>query len=183
MDNKNNQQKKIRERSTPYPGITLENAISSITNLKKALGKGPYSRMAIAQALGHSKLTGPAVRKVAALSHYGLLERKGDVYTLSSVVLDILDWVTEEKKTSAILKAVKSPALFSKLINQFQGQSLPSRLDSILVREGIGSNAASEVVSIFTENLKYAGLLHNGVITSIVSTRVDEIQNNEVDNN
>ncbi|OGZ44236.1 MAG: hypothetical protein A2756_05025 [Candidatus Ryanbacteria bacterium RIFCSPHIGHO2_01_FULL_48_27] len=158
--------KKQKERSTPYPSITLKDAIVYIEALKKALGKGPYSRESIAQALGHDKLSGPAARKVAALGHYGLVNRNGDVYTMSQLAEDILHPITDEQKIAAIVKAAISPALFTKLIHQFKNQALPSRLDSILLRQGVSSGAAREVVTIFTDTLKFAGLLQNGVVAT-----------------
>lgn len=166
MDKEKLQEKKRRERSTPYPGVTLDLAIEMITELKRALGKGPYSRQSIAKGLGHKDLTGPAARKVAALTHYGLLSRNGDVYVTSKLTEDILHPRSEEEKKNAIILAAKTPRVFAKLIQQYQGQSLPRMLDSILIREGIGSNAAKEAAEIFTKTLESAGLLQNGVVMS-----------------
>lgn len=169
--------KKTRERSTPYPGVNLEKAISMVAEIKVALGRGPYSRTAAAQALGHSTLTGPAARKVAALVHYGLLDRSGgDAYVLGKTVNDILHPISEDQKHGAIALAAVQPKLFSKLIQQYAGQGIPRMLGSILIREGISSGAADEVATIFSETLSYAGLLKNGVISGgvpIVATTED----------
>ncbi|MEK7082446.1 MAG: hypothetical protein AAB915_02095 [Patescibacteria group bacterium] len=156
--------KKGRERSTPNPSISIREAIMLLEELKKALGRWPYSRDAVASALGHKRLTGPAARKVAALTHYNLLERRGDAYSVSRLGGDILNPLSDEEKTTAIKKAAISPRLFAKLINQFKGQGIPGRLDNILTREGISSNSAGEVAKIFTKTLEEAGLIVNGVI-------------------
>jgi hypothetical protein len=169
--------KKTRERSTPYPGVPLEKAIAMVAEIKVALGKGPYSRTAAAQALGHSTLTGPAARKVAALVHYGLLDRSGgDAYVLGKTVNDILHPISEDQRRGAIALAAVQPKLFSKLIQQYSGQGLPRMLSSILIRDGVSSGAAEEVATIFSETLSYAGLLKNGVISGgvpIVATTED----------
>ena len=161
------QTKKKKDRSTPYPSIALEEAIRMAEEVEKALGKGPYGRLNVAQIFGHGKLSGPAIRKVAALSHYNLLERNGDVYHLSTLSKDILHPISDQQKSNALAIAAKAPSLFAKLISEFNGQSLPTRLDSILIRQGISSSVTQEVVKIFSETLLFAGLLKNGVIGDI----------------
>ena len=164
MKEQNEKITKKRERSTPYPVLTLEEAIASVRQLKDSFGKGPYAREAIAKAIGHNKLTGPAARKVAALSHYGLLEKNGTAYTVSETTIDILNPVSEEQKKTTLIKSARAPRLFEKLFEQYKGESLPSRLDSILMREGVSESAAKEVVGIFTSTFEYVGLLKHGVL-------------------
>ncbi len=168
MVNNQTQVQKKRERSTSYPGLTLENAIVAVRQLKVGLGKGPYSREAIAKALGHSKLTGPAARKVAALGHYGLLQKDGSAYNLSDITLDILNPISENQKNVALIGAALKPRLFEKLFEQYKGQSLPTMLYSILIREGVSEVATKEVVSIFTTTFEFVGLLKNGVLRAKV---------------
>lgn len=164
MSDEKTKAKQTKDRSVAYPGVPLNEAIDFTAKLRDALGKGPYSRDEAAKALGHSKLTGPAARKVAALVHYGLLERSGNTYSQSQLSQDILKPVSDELKNAAIKRAALRPKLFQKLCQKFGGQALPSMLQNILMREGVSEGAADEVVRIFTETMKFAELLVNGVL-------------------
>jgi hypothetical protein len=157
--------KKNRERSTAYPSIALEQATALLGELRQKLGKGPYSREEATKALGYTSATGSAARKVAALVHYGLLDRHGNSYVESGLAQDILYPLSEEQRQAALIKAVSSPKLFDTLIHRFKSQALPSLLKSILVRDGIGDTVAEEVAEIFKESVKYAGILQGGIIT------------------
>lgn len=164
MSEEKTKTKQTKDRSVAYPGVLLSEAIDLTSKLRDALGKGPYSREEAAKALGHSKLTGPAARKVAALVHYGLLERSGNTYSQSQLAQDILKPVSDELRNAAIKKAALQPKLFQKLCHKFGGQALPSMLQNILIREGISEAAADDVVRIFTETMLFAELLVNGVL-------------------
>ena len=156
--------KKQKDRSVAYPGVSLSDAIESTGKLRDSLGRGPYSREEAAKALGHTQLTGPAARKVAALAHYGLLERTGNTYSQSQLAQDILKPLSDEQKEVSIKRAAISPRLFLKLCERFNGQALPSMLQNIVIREGVSEGAANEVVRIFTETMQFAKILVNGVI-------------------
>lgn len=167
MSKENETTKSLKERSVAYPSVTLGDAIDFTTKLREALGKGPYSRNEAAKALGHAKLSGPAARKVAALVHYGLLVRSGNAYNQTQLAQDIIMPLSDEQKNEAVVKAVRSPRLFEKLIQKYGGQALPTMLQNVLVREGVSESAANEVVRIFTESIKHAGLLVNGVVSTV----------------
>lgn len=152
------------ERSIAYPGIPLGDAIEYNSKLRGSLGKGPYSRQDAAKALGHAKLTGPAARKVAALVHYGLLERSGNTYSQSPLSQDIFQPLSEEQKNLAVKRAAVNPRLFKGLCQKFSGQALPTMLQNIVIREGVSEGAGAEVVRIFKETMTFAGLLMNGVL-------------------
>lgn len=173
MSNEKEKMKQTKDRSVAYPGAPLSESIEFTLKLRDSLGKGPYSRDEAARALGHSKLTGPAARKVAALVHYGLLERSGNTYSQSQLSQDILKPLSDDQKIIAIKKAALRPKLFQKLCQKFGGQALPSMLQNILIREGVSEGAADDVVRIFTETMKFAELLVNGVLTKLVIEEVD----------
>jgi hypothetical protein len=158
---------KTKERSVAYPSVSLGDAIEFTRKLRDALGKGPYSREEAAKALGHTNLTGPAARKVAALVQYGLLERNGNTYSQSERAQDILKPLSDESRDAAIQRAAVSPRLFAKLAGRFGGQALPNLLQNIVVRDGVSEGAAEEVVRIFTDTMKSANLLVNGVLAKI----------------
>jgi hypothetical protein len=182
MNNQTNTEKKQknRERSIAYPSINLEKAIELVSKLRSELGKGPYSREDAAKGIGYAGISGASARSVAALVHYGLLERNGDTYQISELGEEIIHPTdeTDAKRKMALVTAAKSPKLFQKIVNRFQGQSLPGLLDNILVREGVSSNYSKEVATILKESLIFSGILQNGVIidASSVTFHDDETE-------
>lgn len=159
------QEVKVKKRSSAYPAHTLEEAVEYLTKTYKALGKGPFSREDVSVAIGHPRLNGASQRKVACLCHFGLLQREGARYSISNLAEKILLPFSAEIKAEGLLESVKTPPLYSKLINRFMGQSLPTLLENILVRDyGILHAYSRGARKIFQESLTYAGLLKNGII-------------------
>lgn len=168
--------RKNRERSIAYPSITLEAAIARIGDLQKNQGAGPFTLLDAAKGIGYSGISGASARAVAALVHYGLLERSGNTYMQSKIAQEILFPVSDEVKTRSITQAAQSPRLFMTLIKKYTGQAIPAQLDNLLIREGVSSGASKETANTFRETLKFAGLLKNGVVLSNVSDGVDTSQ-------
>lgn len=167
-----------KERSVAYPYLTLSDAIDNTRLLRDSLGKGPYSRLEAGKALGHTTLTGPAARKVAALVQYGLLEREGNTYVQSTLAQNILRPLSDEQRDTEVRKAALKPGLFAKLSEKFAGQALPNLLENIVIREGISESAAKEVVRVFRESMSSAGILVNGVMTTSIYNH-DESTNDD----
>lgn len=157
---------KKRERSAAYPAFELEQMVCDIANLTQKLGKGPFSRDSAAKALGYSGISGVSSSRIAACVHFGLLERTGGAYCLSELAQKIVYSENDAEKKRAIIDAVQSPALYSKLLSEFNGQALPQMLDNILVRRyGISNNAANNAAKIFRASIEYAGVLENGIVS------------------
>jgi len=176
MTDETNKIKQTRDRSVAYPGVALSDAIEFTERLRNSMGKGPYSRDQVAKALGHPKLSGPAARKVAALVHYGLLERTGNTYSQGQLAQEIYVPLSEEQKMEAIQRAALTPKLFSMLYTRYAGQALPSMLPNIIVRDGVSEGVADEVSKTFVETLTFANLLVNGVLKKSMSGPGNESQ-------
>lgn len=157
-----------KSRSSGYPVWPLGECIEAIRLVKQNLGESWASRESIVNAMGYSGVTGSSGTKVSACVHFGLLKRSGNTYALSELSEKILVPISETEKTAAIIEAVKSPNLYSKLIEAYNGKALPNMLDNILSREyGIISTSSKRATEIFKKSLEYAGIFHNGIITEI----------------
>jgi len=171
---KNSTVKTKRARSVAYPAISLPEAIDYTSRLRKELGKGPYSRELASQGIGHAMISGAAAVKIAAMTHYGLLDRVGNAYSQSVLAERIILETSESDKIAAIIEAVKSPKLFSDLFNRFAGHALPVMLSNILVREfRVDEKVSVKVVKVFTESAEFAGLLRNGIVTESPDLKED----------
>lgn len=157
--------KKPKNRSTAYPGITLEEAIDATKMLRNNLGAGPYSRDSAAVALGYNGVNGASGTKIAACVHFGLLVRESNVYKQSELADQILVATSEDERLAGIRIALMKPTLYKKLAEEYSEKALPKMLDNILVRQhGITERVAKEAASLFTKSADYAGVLVNGVI-------------------
>lgn len=153
------------ERSAAYPSLDLEEAVRRAQSLYDGLGSGPYTREIAAKAIGYAGLNGVSARAIAALTHYGLLDRDGNVYHPSELLIRILHPRDEVDKSNAVKEAIIKPKLFNALIQRYGSAALPSLLENILVLDyHINNNVAKDVVKTFKKSIEFVGILKNGVL-------------------
>ncbi|HXB27468.1 MAG TPA: hypothetical protein VNV25_22250 [Gemmatimonadaceae bacterium] len=153
------------ERGVKNPSDTLQEAETMLQHVREQVGFGPASREVLAEALGYRGISGTSGRKVAALSHYGLLERAGSGYRISDLGKQLLMPKEPSERGRALAVAARTPALYQRLWARYQGGPLPALLPNLLVREhGVNQRSADEVAKIFRETMQFAGLLRNGIM-------------------
>lgn len=177
-------EKQREERGPNTPGISLPNTVDLLKRVRDGVGMSRASRETVAQALGYTSMSGTARRALAALTHFGLMERSGAAaMQISSLGRRLLVPRDEREAQEALAEAAAQPALYRKLIDRFAGHALPNLLPNILIRDfGVFSNSSNDVAAIFRESVEFAGLLQNGVLsrgsthdaaTETASDRVD----------
>lgn len=178
MENqKENQNKRIVERSVAYPSINLEEAIRLADILRTNYQNTPFSRESFTLVL---KITDH--RKLAALVHFGLVLRTGNTYTLTELSKNIHFAPDEDSRLAHLQQAAENPKLYKSLIKRYLGQALPAALPNILVLQSkINSKVAKNVASDFIKSLEYAGLMKNNIIYSTSANDTEE--NKETENN
>lgn len=160
--------KPIKVRSASYPDASLQEAINMIQKIKGALGNTLFSRDSGAKALGYGGVNGASAAKIAALVHFGLLSRNGNVYRLTALADRIILPISDNDKIAAISESARSPKLYATLITKFNNSSLPAMLNNILVHDhGINEKVTKKVVSDFVNSMEFAGLLKNGIISGV----------------
>lgn len=169
MTNKENSQTKIkRQRSTAYPAISIEEAILLNSKIIVAYpNKGIFDRKAAVNAIGFQTISGASTPRVAALVHYGLLEKDPKGYKTSDLSERIAYPESDKEKTEAIVEAVKHPKLFNALIDNYANKSLPEDkvLGSILIRShGINPKVSKKVTQIFKDSIEFAGIYKNNTL-------------------
>ncbi|MBI2196266.1 hypothetical protein HYU45_01495 [Candidatus Daviesbacteria bacterium] len=164
--NKNITPKKLINRSSAYPAVSLDEAIELVGMLRNQLGKGPYDRESAAKAIGYKGVNGASAQKIAALAHFGLLTRSGNAYSQSVLADSILLSTSEQERKNSIIQASKTPKLYKLLIEKFSGSALPGLLVNILIREyKISEKVADQVAKDFKKSIEFSGLLQNGIVT------------------
>ncbi len=151
------------ERSRAYPAIDLETAVDHLVRLVDQLGKGEHDRVSITKAFGYTSPTGIAARKVAALAHFGLLERKKKSYQTTELSQRILHPRSEQEKREALRESFCAPTLFAELVDRFEGEGkIPRSINNLLVRDfKINSSVAADVAQIFHASAQYVGALND----------------------
>ncbi len=155
--------KKDRGRRTPT--FPLNEAVGFLGIIQDSLGDGPFSREAIASALGYKAVSGSVTVKVGTLTHYGLLDRDVSAYRISACAKNILFPQSEDERQIAICESAKKPNVFGELVRDFDGKGIPSLFSNVLIhRYGILPSVASEVDKVFRQTMEFAGLFRNGVL-------------------
>lgn len=153
--------KQTRERSKAYPGCALEDCVRFVGMIKKALGRGTHDRESLAKAMGFSTVSGAVSPKIAALVHFGLMERTGAGYELSELSRSITDFLDDGERRRAIREAFALPTLYQEIIAKFEPDGkIPSQLATHLHRfHGITDAASAQAAEIFISSGRYAGAL------------------------
>jgi len=160
--------------------VSVGAATQLLRQVREGVGFGKAGRETVIRALGYNSLNGRSNRILAALLHYGLLERSGDsAVQISALGKKLLLPTDNVESRRAIADAASRPNLFKKLIVRFQGHGLPGLLPNILVREfGVVPGSSEEVAKVFRESMTDAGLLRNGVLFESIE---DAIQDSPVE--
>lgn len=150
--------KQTRERSKAYPGCALEDCVRFVGMIKKALGRGTHDRESLAKAMGFSTVSGAVSPKIAALVHFGLMERTSSGYELSALSRSITDPLDESERRKAIREAFALPTLYQEIIAKFEPDGkIPSQLATHLHRfHGITDAASTQAAEIFVSSGRYA---------------------------
>lgn len=159
MENTNIARPPERRRSTGYPGVDLDSAIL-IT--KKVHEYGSMDRETLARVLGHESLSGPALAKLAAVRHFGLVEYKEGKVSLSELGKRIIAPLSEEEKKQATAEAFLKARPFDELYRDRRKEIALEKdmLINIATRQlGIMPKAASEFLEVFVRSGKTAGLI------------------------
>lgn len=156
-----------KERSRAYPSNNLEDAIMCIKTAKAKLGNGPYGRVHLSESLGYKSFNGAAAQRIASIVHFKLFEaKKGGVYLLTDLGKKIINPIDDMEERNCIVEAAKQPTLYKEIMQKFNNQALPPKLEVHLARDFGILEKASKVASLrFKETMEFAKLLVNGVIT------------------
>lgn len=153
---------RVKKRSRAYPAIDLESAIELLNRVVPILLEGDRERDDLAQTLGYSSgKGGAAARKIAALGHYGFLNRKGSIYSLSALSGYYIKADSQEDRQYAVGIAFRQPTLFQDLVEKLEPEGrIPADLGQILEHQhGIAHRASKDVARIFRVSAQFVGVI------------------------
>lgn len=170
---------KTKNKSSRYPFIDLEEAISIVVNARK-FGKAVTD----AQLAGNQSIkSGSFIRKKASLGYYGLIEGNKENMTISNLAEKIISPLGEEEKKISIRDAFLKPQLFRSIYDTVQSE-LPIELDylgNMSTRTwGVQPKAKNHFLRVFTKSGLYAGIIE---YISGDESRIKFIKNHTEENN
>ena len=170
---------KVRARSPAYPALPLGDSIDLARKLWDAQRKQESHIDSVLKTLGYSSRNGRALRVVASLNHYGLIEESGSKdnrkIRLSETAQDIIHLPDSDPRKGAALKtAALQPAIHAALWERY-GAHLPddNSISPFLIRDK-GYN--DDVVPSLIENYRATFALAN--LDKIEDPKLDETPDN-----
>lgn len=168
------------QRPKKVPRGTLQAAVALATTMWGTAGKGSESAEAVARLFGHETTNSSSFRnKLALMRIWGLIEGS-DPMKLSDIGLDIIRDDEPERQAQARRRAFYTPKAFRKLVEAYDGRSLPAeadlatkcRFDFHLTEE-----ASLEVARVFRQSLPFAGLMSSdGIVHKGGAATTDTLQ-------
>jgi hypothetical protein len=159
--------KSTSKRSPPYPAISLKEAVSLCKAFYKSFNTVPVPSQRIGEvysSLGFRSPNGTAMRAVASLTAYGLIERRRSSAVKGVAVSDlgqkiILTQESDPSLPSLLQTAAMVPRVFESVVAEFSAE-LPkddARLESFLAARGYLGPASKIVLRNLRETIDYAG--------------------------
>jgi len=147
-----------RTNSPPHPSMSLPKSIAAAGKIFAADRRNPVDREVAAKHIGYTGKSGASDKALAALSHFGLIEKvgKGSV-RVSQLAMDILhpDPSDQQGKDRALVEAGMKPQIYKELRAQFPDHVSENTLRSYLVRVGFNDAALPAAMSAYFETLRF----------------------------
>ena len=156
--------KRLRTRSPAYPAISLETAVQRAKQLYDKEKRHPAPVLTVAKHWGYSSLNGAALKTIAGIKKFGLIDEDGANedrrVSLSRLADDVLMNPVQAKRMEAIRQAALMPAIHREMWDKY-GLDLPSdqSLSWELTRDrGFTDRGAAEFIKSYRATIAYAKL-------------------------
>ena len=166
---------KTEKPTKPKPVIIATGVASPVESIKTSLESivkvftdegtiNPISKEDISKKLG--KKTATLILTFSTWGQYGIVNNvRGTGYLPSSLYTKYVEKTYDHHEREALLQMFKNPPLYAKLIENLNGQQLPSeeKFQNILKEEPykVNPNAAERAAKVFYENIRDLKLLDN----------------------
>lgn len=154
-----------KQQQSSWPSETILASVDLVNKIVEQKGSAkPVSRREISVITGKAEAT--LVMKLSSCVQYGLLESKfGQGYVPGAFYDKYTNPVFESDKTKVCLQMFANPDLYKRLINEYNGKSLPNEtgLSNHLKSDfELNPNSAIKAAKIFFENCRDLNLIEAG---------------------
>lgn len=163
------EEKRTKPKSKEYPAVTLEKSIDFTRKFKDYPVNKPLSYDVAAKVCGVSSNTKSFRYTISSAKQFGLISTStGLTFTLLEPALRLVRPTESESALMALkIECFSSPKLYSALIAEYTGKSLPSveTLENLLVNyHQITAAAAKVAAQRFIDSATELGVVQNGVL-------------------
>jgi hypothetical protein len=148
-----------------HPRASLQRAMQLAEAVDRLGGSATIE--SAADSLGN-KVSGAFRALISASQKYGVVSLSRGQLKIESLYQDYKLAYTDEQKQQALRKVFLSAPLFASLAKRLDGQSIPSHLEKLIIREyAVPEDDASRVAGYFVEGARSTGLIgSNGNINA-----------------
>lgn len=145
------------ERSTRYPGVSLQAALKAAEVLYKAERQSPVTTATAVAKIGFKSLSGPARVMIGALRQYGLVENlsASAQIRLTRLAIELIHG-SENQKAKALKAAALKPALFADLSKTHLHASEDNLKSYLIVNKHFIDTGARIAAKAFRETMSLA---------------------------
>jgi SH3 domain (SH3b1 type) len=144
-------------RSPSYPSTPLNTAIEQVGKIEAQYRSSQVDREVAGKILGYSGLNGPSAKTLAALAHYGLVERagKGEM-RVTARAQAILHPESPAERLEHLRAAALEPDLFREMQEKWPGIIPPEDgIETYLSRKGFNRTAIRPAARAYLETLLF----------------------------
>jgi hypothetical protein len=149
----------LRKKSPRAPSVSLEQAIDGAIKVYEKERRHPAPVEAVAQHLGYkSANNGAALKAMASIRYYGLLERPSEGMLAVSKDVESYQYApSPELRRELVRKWLKTPPVFSDLLDKYS-DGLPSdaNLRFEFIQRGFLPDSVDSAVSVFRNSVNFA---------------------------
>ena len=155
-----------REKSVLYPSTTWAECEELIKKIDNYSGKVSYD--IVAQDYGLKNASAKSFKyKVSTAKQFGLISTSGGALELTDIAHQYLYPINGYIQTEIKARCFQTPPLYIKLIERFNGKTLPNvvQLGNLLLQSfGIVKSVKDNAAQCFIDNAEQMGVCSNGVL-------------------
>jgi hypothetical protein len=158
----NDKIRKVQLSAEQLPRRSMEQALRVARALRETLAGGPAPWEDIASAMKIGAFAQNNKYYLWSAQAYNLVQKEDDKYTLSEIGRKILAPTSPNEDREAIVQAILTPVILSRLYTDYNGSPFPSEehLGNVLERKyGVPRERIEEAKLLIRENGIYAGIL------------------------
>ena len=147
----------IKRRSPNYPGIDLRSGINVLRSLYEEVKRGNFTPTDAAKAWKYSSTQGPTKVRLAALGHFGLLNRTKDSnLKLSQDALTLVIRNESSREFRDVLrKTVQVPPLFREIQESMPEAAADALRQHLIVDCNFTDSGASKFIKVYRDSFDF----------------------------
>ena len=149
-----------RSRSPRFPSYSIRDAIVYAEKIYQGVHRSSIDAQTAFRLMGFAGKSGASATALGSVRQYGLIEGVGDGTRISQLGLRILEPVSAEERSEAILEAAQKPEVFRAVLSRFDGKVpvADEPVRAFLIRElGFSKTGAEDCLTSLRETYEMIG--------------------------